>query len=79
MKAGRRMSTREGVLSTIALLIKTQRAMIAAEMKKNSTTADTSHPEKILQPCMQDKTLQHNLGPIKYDEPLSLNHRYSWL
>nr|KYP32953.1 hypothetical protein KK1_046256 [Cajanus cajan] len=25
-------------------------------------------------PCMQDKTLQHNLGPTKYNETLSLNH-----
>ncbi|RDX78705.1 hypothetical protein CR513_40969, partial [Mucuna pruriens] len=46
----------------------------SAEIKKNSASADTSHLQKILQPCMQDKTLQHNLGPTKYKETLSLNH-----
>ncbi|XP_027913107.1 uncharacterized protein LOC114173085 isoform X1 [Vigna unguiculata] len=44
----------------------------SAEVKKNSTTVDTP-PKKILQPCMQDKTLQHNLGPTKYKETLDLN------
>lgn len=48
----------------------------SAEMKTNSTTVDTSHLEKILQPCLQDKTLQqHNLGPTKYKEALGLNHK----
>ncbi|ESW28570.1 hypothetical protein PHAVU_002G000400 [Phaseolus vulgaris] len=46
----------------------------SAEVKKNSTTVDT-YPTKILQLCMQDETLQHNLAPTKHKETLDLNHR----
>ncbi|KAK7309072.1 hypothetical protein RJT34_05513 [Clitoria ternatea] len=47
----------------------------SAEMKKDLTIADASYSEKILQQCMEDKTVQHNLGPAKYEETLNLNHR----
>lgn len=43
-------------------------------MKTSSTIADTSHLEKILQPCIQDKALQHNLGPTKHEEALNPNN-----
>nr|AFK38863.1 unknown [Lotus japonicus] len=43
----------------------------SAEMKKNVTPADTSYLEKTLQQCVQDKTLQNNLSPTKYDEKLN--------
>ncbi|KAK7406303.1 hypothetical protein VNO78_07926 [Psophocarpus tetragonolobus] len=46
----------------------------SSEMRKNSTTSDISLPENILQPCMQDKTLQHNLGPTN-KETLCRNHK----
>lgn len=42
-------------------------------MKKNVTIANTPHLEEILQPCMQDKAHQHNLGPIMCEETLSPN------
>lgn len=42
-------------------------------MKKNVTIANISHLKKILQPCMQDKAQQHNLGPIVSEETLSPN------
>ncbi|KAJ1375428.1 hypothetical protein SESBI_51027 [Sesbania bispinosa] len=43
-------------------------------MKKNLSTANTFHLEKILQQSVQDRrTLQCNLGPTKYEETLSLN------
>lgn len=51
------------------------KAVDSAEMKKNSITADACHSEKILQPCIQDKTMQHNLDPTKHKEPLNLSHR----
>ncbi|KAJ1391717.1 hypothetical protein SESBI_36377 [Sesbania bispinosa] len=47
----------------------------SSEMKKNSSTANTCHLEKILQQSVQDRTLQCNLGPTptKYEETLNLN------
>ncbi|KAK7307762.1 hypothetical protein VNO77_41112 [Canavalia gladiata] len=45
-----------------------------AKVKKKLTIAGTSNSEKILGQCMQHKSLQHNVGPTKYEEPLSLNH-----
>ncbi|KAL2348191.1 hypothetical protein Fmac_002191 [Flemingia macrophylla] len=44
------------------------------KMKKNSSTADSLHPEKTLQPFVQNKTPQHNPSPSNYNETLSLNH-----
>ncbi|CAK8539514.1 unnamed protein product [Lathyrus sativus] len=45
-----------------------------AGMKKNINTANTPHLEKILQPCMQVKALQHNLGSTKHNETVNRNH-----
>ncbi|KAJ1430619.1 hypothetical protein SESBI_07767 [Sesbania bispinosa] len=42
-------------------------------MKKNLSTANTFHLEKILQQSVQGRTLQCNLGPTKYEKTLSLN------
>ncbi|CAL5187681.1 unnamed protein product [Lathyrus oleraceus] len=42
-------------------------------MKKNINTANTSHLEKILQPCMQVKELQHSLGSTKHNEMVNRN------
>ncbi|CAJ2645872.1 unnamed protein product [Trifolium pratense] len=49
----------------------------SARMKKNLTVADTSYLEKILQPCMEDKALQHSLGSTKHKETVNQNHRSS--
>jgi len=43
-------------------------------MKKNLTIASTSHLEKILQPCMQDKALQHSHNSTTHNEPVNRNH-----
>ena len=42
-------------------------------MKKNINTANTSHLEKILQPCMQVKELQYSLGSTKHNETVNRN------
>ncbi|KAL5065951.1 hypothetical protein RYX36_027688 [Vicia faba] len=42
-------------------------------MKKNITIASTTHLEKILQPCMQDKALQHSLASAKHNETVNRN------
>jgi hypothetical protein len=44
-------------------------------MKKNLTIASTSHLEKILQPCMQDKGLQHTLDSTKDKEMVNLSNQ----
>ncbi|XP_058778176.1 uncharacterized protein LOC131652350 [Vicia villosa] len=46
----------------------------SAGMKKNITNASTSHTETLLQPCMQDKAVQHSLGSTKYNEMVNRNH-----
>ncbi|KAF1874624.1 hypothetical protein Lal_00007238 [Lupinus albus] len=47
----------------------------SVEMKIGSlSTGNTFHLGKILQPCVQDKVLQHNLSPTKYEELSSLTH-----
>ncbi|WJX45557.1 hypothetical protein P8452_32427 [Trifolium repens] len=46
-----------------------------AGMKKNLTIASTSHLEKILQPCMQDKGLQHTLDSTKDKEMVNLSNQ----
>ncbi|KAL5099028.1 hypothetical protein RYX36_003355 [Vicia faba] len=45
----------------------------SAGMKKNITIASTTHLEKILQPCMQDKALQHSLASAKHNETVNRN------
>lgn len=46
---------------------------ISYGMKKNINTANTSHLEKILQPCMQVKELQYSLGSTKHNETVNRN------
>lgn len=43
-------------------------------MKKKLTIAKTLDSEKILQPCIQDKALQHSLGSTKHKETVNRNH-----
>ncbi|KAJ1383641.1 hypothetical protein SESBI_43179 [Sesbania bispinosa] len=52
---------------------KTMKGDGCSELKKNLSTANTCHLEKILQQSVHDRTLQCNLGPTKYEETLRLN------
>lgn len=78
MKAGPRMCNRKFVFNTIALLIKTWSGQWqgdgSAGMKKILTIDNILNPEKILQPCMQDKALRHTHDSTKYKKIVNCNH-----